>query len=309
MSISQPVVGVPGVLGGGAELNLVCPAITPTLGSELLVLNPGFETAGGGGADVFANWSESVAGTSTINDEGTVVHGGTHACRIDIDALNSLAQAIQSIMTANHWYRFSCWAKISATPANVGFGNSAAYNILALTTDYAQYIGSQLVASGNFSLLRSDNCASKSLYFDDASCKELTNLSVYVGTHGTLAGTYACTPTVVDGSQAGIMVAYADANNYVLLLVDMASTASPVVRVHKCLSGTITRSIIAGAITYVAGREAKIVVDASGNVSAYYNNLQIGSTVAVVTTTLGKEVHGFATDASNSVGTVTSAAA
>ena len=30
-----------------------------------LTLNPGFETAGGGGADVWANWTETTVGTGT----------------------------------------------------------------------------------------------------------------------------------------------------------------------------------------------------------------------------------------------------
>lgn len=43
--------------------------------------NPGFETAGGGGADVFANWDESV-GDGTIVDETTLVRGGGHAAKL-----------------------------------------------------------------------------------------------------------------------------------------------------------------------------------------------------------------------------------
>lgn len=45
-----------------------------------LVLNPGFETAGGGGADVFANWTEA-AGTGTITQSTTALEG-TYACSL-----------------------------------------------------------------------------------------------------------------------------------------------------------------------------------------------------------------------------------
>ena len=50
------------------------------LGSELLS-NIGFETAGGGGADVFANWTEA-ASDGSIDDEGTLVNSGSHACKL-----------------------------------------------------------------------------------------------------------------------------------------------------------------------------------------------------------------------------------
>ena len=43
--------------------------------------NPGFETAGSGGADVFANWVENEA-LGAITDETTLVNSGGHACKI-----------------------------------------------------------------------------------------------------------------------------------------------------------------------------------------------------------------------------------
>ena len=48
---------------------------------DLLLLNGGFETAGGGGADVFANWTEN-AGSGAIADEGTLVNSGSHAAKL-----------------------------------------------------------------------------------------------------------------------------------------------------------------------------------------------------------------------------------
>jgi hypothetical protein len=46
------------------------------------VLNPGFETAGGGGADVFGGlWGET-AGDGAIADETQHIHGGSHAAKL-----------------------------------------------------------------------------------------------------------------------------------------------------------------------------------------------------------------------------------
>lgn len=54
-------------------------------------LNGGFETAGAGGADVFANWSESVVGLSSVNRETdpALVFAGTASLRFDVDASSS----------------------------------------------------------------------------------------------------------------------------------------------------------------------------------------------------------------------------
>ena len=53
----------------------------PTSGANLVV-NPGFETAGGGGADVFATWIEDTGIDGVIADEGVIVHSGSSSCKI-----------------------------------------------------------------------------------------------------------------------------------------------------------------------------------------------------------------------------------
>lgn len=63
-----------------------CIALTNELdylevGTVNMVLNPGFETAGGGGADVFANWTEA-AGTGTIVRDVVTFHSGVASCRL-----------------------------------------------------------------------------------------------------------------------------------------------------------------------------------------------------------------------------------
>ncbi len=49
-------------------------------GASVVLSNGGFETAGGGGADVFANWTEYDA--SYVFDETVIVYAGSHACRL-----------------------------------------------------------------------------------------------------------------------------------------------------------------------------------------------------------------------------------
>ena len=48
-----------------------------------LSANPGFETAGAGGTDVFADWTETeTLGTSTIEQAIDSVNTGTYACKL-----------------------------------------------------------------------------------------------------------------------------------------------------------------------------------------------------------------------------------
>src|SRR3990172_7900670 len=52
------------------------------LGTEILaILNPGFEVAGAGGADIWANWVET-AGDGALANETTEVHSGVDAAKM-----------------------------------------------------------------------------------------------------------------------------------------------------------------------------------------------------------------------------------
>jgi hypothetical protein len=78
-----------------------------------LVLNPGFETAGGGGADVFANWVES-GNVVWPADEGTIVRTGSHACKLTAGtpAWQEYSNVSQTFtVTAGQAYTFSFWAR------------------------------------------------------------------------------------------------------------------------------------------------------------------------------------------------------
>jgi len=75
------------------------------------VLNNEFEAAGGGGGDVFANWEETTAGTSSINQDAVNQYSGANCCRLDIDASsNNVSICTQAIaLGANKRYKLSFW--------------------------------------------------------------------------------------------------------------------------------------------------------------------------------------------------------
>lgn len=84
--------------------------------------NGGFETAGAGGADVFANWLETTSGTSTVNRDTSVFYAGAASCRFDLDASGSAVNLTSSNINYVRAKRFrvSCYARGTATSARVG---------------------------------------------------------------------------------------------------------------------------------------------------------------------------------------------
>lgn len=62
-----------------------------------LMLNGGFETAGGGGADVFANWTEGTSGSSTVVANNTDQLVGGVCCELSVDSSDSDVYVTQQI--------------------------------------------------------------------------------------------------------------------------------------------------------------------------------------------------------------------
>jgi hypothetical protein len=305
-SLYGMVLGIPtrAAAGGGvAELNVVAPTITPTYGSERLQ-NAGFETAGAGGADVFANWTEQVAGASSIADEGALVHGGSHAAKMTVDGSNSTCTLLQGVASATQWLEYGVYGRAdSGTPA---FQMGAdPYNAFTLSATYALYEGSQIGGGANFLIARS-SAANRILYMDDASVRfiDFASMHTLLGERPLLNGTYQCTPTVPVARQAGIVVGYADDNNYVLAYLDRFGGNR--VQLVSCIGGTLTKKLgaVGVSVTYAAGAALAVMVNDT-SFSVFYNGIQVGTTQTIATATLGLQVHAFASHATAEVGTVT----
>lgn len=63
---------------------------------QVVLANGSFETAGGGGADVFAGWVESASGSSTVTAETVSPLSGLKSLKLTIDGSDSLATATQA---------------------------------------------------------------------------------------------------------------------------------------------------------------------------------------------------------------------
>lgn len=148
------------------------------LGAEL-VQNPGFETAGAGGVDIFADWWEGEyynyltdVGTgagSGVTDSATA-HGGTHAAQLTAGVIpwqwREVSQEI--VVTPGARYRFSFWHRGDGT-------NSARYALRNTVTN--ELIGSGgAVSTGNISVVYAQTTVD---FYAPAGC---TTISIQLGT-------------------------------------------------------------------------------------------------------------------------------
>lgn len=144
-----------------------------------LLSNPGFETAGAGGADVFANWTESAGDGAIELAPAAQAHGGVTACLLTSGAsLNtSIYQQVTVVpltpMTLTFWYERATEQEGSYAVYDVT--NSA--DIIAKTplvgdTSYEQTTATFTVPAGCVALrviFYAPDTDGKKAYYDDVS--------------------------------------------------------------------------------------------------------------------------------------------
>ena len=155
-------------------------------GSELLS-NTGFETAGAGGADVFANYTES-ASDGAIADEGSLVYGGSHACKLTQGV--SLATQINAdaiTVVSGSFYIFSLWARGDGTYSgrysiSNDDPNAGVIDTSITAASYTQVTHAFQTSSTSTAIyLFPANTSGAIVYFDDLSVKKITNAALVNG--------------------------------------------------------------------------------------------------------------------------------
>ena len=162
---------------------------TPGADTNLLT-NPGFETAGAGGDDVFGTWTEAKWG-GVIADEGTIVHGGSHAAKLTNGTPYPTLQQTNITVIAEKNYRFSFWTRGDGSNPGKYFiydVSNSGYIVASSTgitgTTYTQVVfdfvtpASCVLVNVGF---QAPNAGSV-VYFDDSS---LTNLEEVVAVSWT----------------------------------------------------------------------------------------------------------------------------
>ncbi len=264
---------------------------TPTQGSEIWT---------DGGLEIWTNsttltnWSNALAGTSSVNQETTTIHGGSNAARLDVDASNSGAGIYQTIAgTIGKWYMESGWIRSSASgkTARLGMSGGAITGpIVDPGTTYTQYFQSNRATSG-FPSPRADrvSAASASIYLDDLSVKALTLSTLFrsvdAGSADILAET-AITRTA--GTQSGLVLNLDSASspsNFIIVYEDGNGN----INVDEAVAGVYTNKA-STAVTYSAGAVLRAVRYGT-SLDVYYNNAKVGSTLTMAANTNTK--HGL----------------
>ncbi len=159
-------------------------------GSQELVTNGGFEIAGAGAPDLWNTWVEN-AGSGAIADEGTLVHGGSHAVKLTTGAsVNQYACITEDpylVTVPRRQYRLTFWTRGDGTYAGRyqlynrtgGVTISGVLTTGVVGTAYAQvsYIFTAPVGCIAVELLFYSNSTENSIcYFDDVSVTPYPNL-------------------------------------------------------------------------------------------------------------------------------------
>lgn len=133
--------------------------LTETFGGMITpsVNNGGFETLGGGGADVFGTWTESPTGGATITADVTS-YAGTYACKFN--AVAGTGQVYQNIgfLTGKTYYA-ECYARrttsggseyVALRIGGASSGTAGAGISFALTTTYTKYVATYRNTGNSF---------------------------------------------------------------------------------------------------------------------------------------------------------------
>lgn len=151
-----------------------------------LVVNPGFETAGGGGGGPFGTWTED----AEVTDETILIYKGDHSCKIvNTGTWRNISQGITVV--ASTQYRLSFWTRgdgVVGSRYTVYDNTNAAPIIDAASTGitgttYTLYTVDFTTPVGciNIEVYLSSSSAAGTVYFDDVSV-EIFGATLFTGT-------------------------------------------------------------------------------------------------------------------------------
>lgn len=274
---------------------------SPTFGSDLS-LNGDFEEWNSS-TDLFG-WTEQIAGSTTIDQESTEIHGGSYAVRFAVDASNNVAKISQNVANTNgDWIFVTVWAKTSVSGRSIAIDENFGSNsgpTLILSTTYTPYTTLIRSTKDNTDIgIKRSTGTSSNLYIDDVVIKIVT-LPDCIRVVDVEDDDIIIDVDIsrVAGSLSGVILSVdsqTTPENFILVLLD----GSNYIRVRKCVSGVLS-TLSSTSYTYVANATLRIRKSGSA-VRVYYNNSLIGSELtisdgAIVNNTL----HGiFSSNASN----------
>jgi hypothetical protein len=202
------------------------------------------------------NWTEVLAGTSTVNREGATQRSGTYCVRLDIDASNSSAYIAQTpTLVSGAQYRMKIWYKTTGgatatfqlyiTATGVGLQSDGSWSgagvypgiTLPAASTWTMYSINFTNTTGatafTFNLKRG-TATSKSIYFDDVQVNNVVTATITPATY-TAQTLVAEIKTRMDAAGGTYTVAYdeltgkftiSSADDFAILWLYGANTAN-----------------------------------------------------------------------------------
>lgn len=247
---------------------------TPVLGSELLT---------DGGLEVWTSatnltsWGETIAGTSTINQDTIDQRSGSNCARYDIDGSGSNAQISQSVsgLTVGNWYSTGFYAKRNATSANLSITFQDAFTY-TLTTSYVFYpVAMRATATSRSLIVQRSASTGASIYLDDGTVRSLVTNQLFLARRGN---NVSCRPSVVNGTQGGFFTKLDSIVNPLNGIIGFLDGVNA--QLIKLVNGVYT-SLISTAVTPVAnGILLPVQIDAD-TWQLWYNGVQRGTNQSI----------------------------
>lgn len=254
---------------------------TPTAGSDL-VTDGGLENWDT--ATDLTSWTEQVGGSSTVNQETSVVHAGSNAARFTIDGSNSLAKINQSITNSNgDWLLVTLWAKTDVSGRSIAVDENNGSNVgqtLKLSTTYEPYASLIRATKANTDIgVKRSVGTSANLYIDDISAQVIDLDTMIAGADLSENDVLADVNITADaGTLAGLLIcadSISTLANGILVLLD----PSGLVHVCKLVAGTLTL-VTSETVTYSAGATLRAIKSGSA-MRVFYNDAAVGSELTI----------------------------
>lgn len=304
------------IMGGGIGNRIV--VINQTLAAGDITPSTGASVVTNGTMEADSDWINT--GTPTTNERSDEqAHGGTYSRKVVGDEQgDGIRQNIT--VSGDTWYEFVFWLYISSLTADHVYGvvnqlSNMVIGEISTTGSWVQALGTRRATADDtdYVRVRQHGAGASTFYVDDVAIKPITFSSMQLLLNDVLRqrGTYLCYPTVQDKTQCGLLIEYEDDDNFVMMVVDREADEGVGVpddqaKLLKRVGGTYTE-VITGSITYGAGNALRLVVEANGDHTLYYDGNQVGATTGITDGGLGTAVYGFATHADNTPGQVMAA--
>ena len=261
---------------GAWALNATNKAVgTPTLGAELLT-DGGVENWTS--ATDLTSWTETIGGTTTVNREGTIIHGGTYAARIDVDATPNIGGITQGTHITGQWYQATAWLRSGVGTQLAGMWHANSGRAFNISTTYTQYITVYRAPNTNTGGLFGYT-ASNSYYMDDASWVALTLSSLFstVNAGTSNVKVRAKVAALTAGTQAGVVIINNAATPTQGIVAYFAGDGN--VKVDEFTAAATWNALATAAKTFTAADELEL--DISGTAWRCYHITASGTAVLI----------------------------